>query len=137
MPLIGIRNSMNLIKFKEPFKYLIVGLICQLSDYVITIVTFYSGLNLFVSNSSGYILASIFSYIGHSKFTFSKKSKKLNSKKQILLFFLACLLGIFSGYLVIKIFFILKITIEKAKFFQLLIIAIVQYFFNSKITFRK
>jgi len=124
-------------KFNEPIRYLIIGCICQFLDFILTIILFSLGSSLFFSNSLGYVTGSFFSYIGHSKYTFKKKSKKLSSKKQIILFVISCLSGIVSGYIVLKLLTLLNLNIVLAKFFQLAIIASVQYFFNSKITFKK
>ena len=127
---------MNLIKLKQPFRYLLVGVLCQLSDYISTIILFNIGISLFISNSIGYLLGSILSYVGHTKFTFQKKSKRLSSKKQISLFVSACCLGIIAGYLVIKILTLFEIEIALAKLMQLFLIALVQYLFNSKLTYK-
>ena len=124
-------------KFNEPIRYLIVGLICQFTDFILTIILFSLGSSLFFSNSLGYITGSIFSYIGHSKYTFNKRSNRLYSKEQIINFLIACLAGIVSGYLVLKLLTSVNLNVAMAKFFQLSIIALVQYFFNSKITFQK
>ena len=128
---------MKRIRLNEPIRYLIVGAICQLSDLVITLFSYNLGLNLFFANSFGYIFGSTISYIGHSKYTFKKKSKKLSSIKQIASFITACLLGIISGYIVIKLLTILRINLFIAKIIQLFIIALVQYLFNSKVTYKK
>ena len=128
---------MKRIKFKEPIKYLIVGGLCQFSDLVITLFSHNLGLNLFFANSFGYFLGTTFSYVGHSKYTFKKNSKKLASKKQLVSFLAACFLGIISGYIVIKTFTMLKINLFVAKIMQLFIIALVQYLFNSRVTYRK
>tara|TARA_B100001248_G_scaffold105607_1_gene78714 strand:+ start:486 stop:905 length:420 start_codon:yes stop_codon:yes gene_type:complete len=137
MPIDGIKKIMKRLRLNEPIRYLIVGSICQLSDLIITLLSYNLGFNLFFANSLGYIFGSTFSYIGHSKFTFKKKSKKLASRRQIISFITACFLGIISGYIVIKIFTILKINLLFAKLIQLFIIALVQYLFNSKVTYKK
>lgn len=124
-------------KFNEPIRYLIIGFLCQLLDFTITIVLFSLKTSLFLSNTLGYLSGSILSYIGHSKYTFKKKSKKLSSKKQIILFLMACLSGIISGYIVLKVFTLLNLNLGISKFFQLGIIAAVQYFFNSNVTYKK
>ena len=124
-------------KFKEPIRYLIVGCLCQFTDFIFTIIFFSSGSSLFFANSFGYITGSIFSYVGHSKYTFKRKSNRLFSKKQIILFFMSCLAGITSGYIVLKLLTLIYLNVAFAKFFQLTIIAAVQYFFNSNITFKK
>ncbi len=128
---------MKRIRLNEPIRYIIVGAICQLSDLVITLFSYNLGLNLFFANSLGYGFGSTISYIGHSKYTFKKKSKKLSSIKQISSFITACLLGIISGYIVIKLLTILRINLFFAKIIQLFIIALVQYLFNSKVTYKK
>lgn len=133
----GIKKFMKRIRLNEPIRYLIVGAICQLSDLFITILFYNLGFNLFFANSLGYIFGSTISYIGHSKYTFKKKSKKLASIKQIASFITACLLGIISGYIVIKLLIIFRINLFFAKLTQLFIIALVQYLFNSKITYKK
>ena len=133
----GIKKFMKRLRLNEPIRYLIVGAFCQLSDLIITLFTYNVGFNLFFANSLGYIFGSTFSYIGHSKYTFKKKSKKLASISQIVSFITACLLGILSGYIVIKILTILKINLLFAKIIQLFIIALVQYLFNSKVTYKK
>ena len=133
----GIKKFMRRIRLNEPIRYLIVGAVCQLSDLFITLLSYNSGLNLFFANSLGYIFGSTISYIGHSKYTFKKKSKKLSSIKQISSFITACLLGIISGYIVIKLLTILKINLFFAKLIQLFIIVLVQYLFNSNVTYKK
>ena len=137
MPINGIKSCMKRIRLNEPIKYIIVGSFCQLSDLVITLFSYNLGFNLFFANSLGYICGSTFSYIGHSKYTFKQKSKKLASRRQILSFITACLLGIISGYIVIKILTLFKINLFFAKLIQLFIIALVQYLFNSKVTYKK
>ncbi len=137
MPTNGIKKIMKRIELYELIRYSIVGAACQLSDLVITLITYNLGLNLFFANSFGYLIGSSFSYIGHSKYTFRKKSKKLASIKQIVSFITACLIGILSGYFVIKILLIFKINLILVKFIQLFIIALVQYVFNSKVTYKK
>ena len=124
-------------KFEEPIKYIFVGAICQLTDFLITINLYNLSSNLFISNTFGYALASLLSYVGHSKFTFRINAKKLSSKKQIGLFVLACICGIISGYLSLRILLIFRVNLFIAKFSQLAIIAIVQYLINSKLTFKK
>ena len=128
---------MKLKKFEEPIKYIFVGVICQLTDFLITITFYNFSSNLFISNTFGYVLASFLSYIGHSKFTFRNRSKKLYSKKRISFFVLACISGIISGYLLLKILLIFRVNLLFAKFSQLAMIAIVQYVINSKLTFKK
>ena len=66
---------------KSIYKYFIVGIICQFIDYISTLYFLNLSINLFFSNSLGYILGSLTSYIGHSKFTFKNTSKNLLSKK--------------------------------------------------------
>ena len=124
-------------KFNELIRYLIVGCLCQFTDFILTIILFYLGFSLFFANSFGYTTGSIFSYVGHSKYTFKIRSKKLSSKKQMISFFISCLAGILSGYLVLKLLTIFNLNVALAKFSQLLIIALVQYLFNSNITFKK
>ena len=116
-------------------KYSLVGIIGQIIDYLITIFLVSKDLDLFISNFLGYLLGSISSYIGHTKFTFRKYSKKVSSTKQILFFILACLLGSLGGYFIINIFIFSNLNIELAKLFQLFVIAIIQYLVNSNITF--
>ena len=94
MPINGIKKFMKRFRLNEPFRYLIVGAICQLSDLIITLFSYYVGFNLFFANSFGYIFGSTISYIGHSKYTFKKKSKKLASIKQIASFITASIAGI-------------------------------------------
>lgn len=124
-----------LTKHKNLVRYLVVGGICQVIDYLITIILFYSNKNLFFANSIGYILGSSISYIGHTKFTFRSDSKNLYSFEQIIFFVLACFSGISIGYLIIKLNFLLGINIRYAKLIQLFCIALIQYLFNSRITF--
>ena len=83
------------------------------------------------------MLGSLTSYIGHSKFTFKNTSKSLLSKKQIFYYLLACLSGIICGYFVLKFYVFINLKIKYAKFFQLLVIALVQYYLNSKFTFKR
>ena len=124
-------------KFNEPIRYLIIGCLCQFTDFTLTIILFSLGFSLFFANSLGYTTGSIFSYVGHSKYTFKRKSKRLSSKKQIFFFIVSCLAGILSGYIVLRLLTLVNLNLALAKIFQLAIIAGVQYFFNSKITFKK
>ena len=124
-------------KYKNLLRYLVVGGICQVIDYFITIILFYSYKKIFLANSIGYIIGSSISYIGHTKFTFRSSSKKLRSFEQIIFFILACFLGVTIGYLIIKLSFLLEINIRYAKLIQLFLIALIQYIFNSRITFNK
>lgn len=123
-------------KNKNLIKYIFVGGICQSIDYLITILIFYSSKNLFISNSFGYILGSIISYIGHTKLTFRSTSRNLSSLSQIIYFAFACFAGLTAGYLIIKLNFLIGINIKYAKLIQLFLIGLTQYLFNSRLTFR-
>ena len=124
-------------KNKSFFKYLIVGSICLTIDYLVTLLILELAKNIFFANSIGYLLGTLSSYIGHTKFTFRKTSRRLLSYKQIIFYLLSCLCGITVGYLIIKFNLILGMDIIYAKLVQLLIVALVQYLLNSKITFAK
>ena len=126
-----------LIKNKNLLKYLIVGVICQGIDYLVTILIFFNSKNLFFANSIGYLLGSLISYIGHTKFTFRSTSRNLFSLKQTIYYALSCFLAVSAGYLIIKLNFLIGMNIKFAKLMQLLLIALVQYLMNSRITFRK
>ena len=123
--------------FLIKIKYLLVGGICQAIDYLTTILIFYNSNKLFVANLVGYLLGSLVSYFGHSRFTFKSTSRNLSSIKQILSFNLTCFSGLVVGYLIIKLNFMIGIDIRYAKLIQLAFIAIFQYLLNSRITFRK
>ena len=124
-----------LTKYKNLLKYLLVGGTCQVIDYSITIILFYSYKNLFFANSIGYILGTSISYVGHTKFTFRSTSQNLYSFEQIIFFVLASFSGVSIGYLIIKLNFLLGINIRYAKLIQLFLVALIQYLFNSRITF--
>ena len=127
-----------MIKFKSHiFKYFIVGASGQIFDYVLTIILFSLSNNLFFSNAIGYFLGSIFTYIGHTKYTFKNNSKRLLSLRQLSYYIFACLSGVISGYLILKTLMFFGIILNLAKFFQLFIIAIVQFLVNSRLTFAK
>ena len=123
-------------EFKQIFKYALVGTICQTFDYFITIFFIFGGANLFISNLLGYLCGSSISYLGHTKFTFKNYSKGISSKKQILFFIITCIFGSLCGYFLIKFLMYLNLAIKNAKLLQLILIAIIQYFFNSKLTFK-
>ena len=116
-------------------KYFCVGSIGQLTDYLITLLLFSIFFNIFYSNLVGYIVGSISTYIGHTKFTFRKSSRRLSSKLQILFFFIGCVNGVIIGYLILKLLVMIKLNIYFAKIIQLIFIAFTQYLFNTKITF--
>ena len=124
-------------KNKILFKYFVVGSSSITIDYLTTIVILVIAKNLFLANAIGYTLGSLSSYIGHAKFTFRKTSSHLFSYKQINFYLLACLSGITTGYLIIKLNIFLGMDVIYAKLVQLLIVAFVQYLLNSKITFTK
>ena len=127
----------KLLKLKKSiYKYFFVGIFCQTIDYLTTLFFLKLSLNLFFSNGIGYLLGSLSSYIGHTKFTFKNTSKELLYKKQIFFYLLACLSGIICGYVVLKFFIFIGIKIAYAKVLQLLVIAFVQYVFNSQFTFK-
>lgn len=137
MHIIGIKNyKLNIKEFKQIFKYAFVGIICQTFDYFITIFFIFGGANLFISNLLGYISGSSISYVGHTKFTFKYYSKEITSKKQILFFLIACMFGSLCGYFLIMFLMLLNLDLKNAKLLQLILIAIIQYFFNSKLTFK-
>ena len=123
-------------EYTQIFKYSFVGIICQIFDYFITIIFIFKGADLFISNLLGYLCGSTISYFGHTKFTFRNYSKKITSKKQILLFLIACISGSSCGYFLIRFLMYLNFNLKIAKFLQLILIAIIQYFFNSKLTFK-
>ena len=124
-------------ELKQTIKYLSVGLLCQSLDYILTIYLFSKNVDLFYSNLLGYFIATLISYICHSKYTFKNKSKHLLNINQILLFILACFVGSIFGYCVLKLMLIFQINIKFSKLMQLAIIAIIQYYLNSRITFKK
>ena len=72
--------------FNQFLKYSFVGIICQLLDYVLTMILFAKDIDLFLANSIGYLVGSFTSYIGHTKFTFRKTSRKLLTNQQIIFF---------------------------------------------------
>ena len=124
-------------KNKTLFKYFVVGSACQTIDYFTTLVILGLSKNLFLANAIGYSLGSLSSYIGHTKFTFKKTSSHLFYYKQINFYLLACLSGVTTGYLIIKLNIFLGMDVIFAKLVQLFIVAFVQYLVNSKITFTK
>ena len=125
-----------LTKNKNLIKYLIVGGSCQCIDYLITLLIFFGSQKLFIANTIGYTLGTMIAYVCHTKFTFRSSSKKLSSLKQIIFFTLSCFLGISLGYLIIKLNFLLGINIKYAKLIQLFLMGLVQYIFNSRVTFK-
>lgn len=130
-------NLALLKKNRILFKYLVVGSLCQSIDYLTTLLFIGISKNIFLANAIGYTLGSLSSYIGHTKFTFRKTSSSLFSYKQINFYLFACLSGITTGYLIIKLNIFLGMDIIYAKLIQLFIVAFIQYFINSKITFTK
>ncbi len=104
-------------------------------DYLITLLFLEFSKNLFLANAIGYTLGSVSSYVGHTKFTFRKTSRRLFSYEQIIFYSLACISGIITGYVIIKLIISLGIDIIFAKLMQLFIVALVQYLINSKLTF--
>ena len=125
-------------KYIQILRYGAVGILCQTADYYVTLLLFnVLDAGLVVSNSSGYMFATICSYILHSKFTFSNDSSPLRSKKQILKFTLACVTGILFGLIVLKALIFIGMQIASAKLLQLLVIAITQALLNFTITFKR
>ena len=122
---------------KSIYKYFSVGIFCTSIDYISTLFFLNLTTNLFFSNSIGYLLGSLTSYIGHSKFTFKNTSKNLLSKKQIFYYVIACLGGIICGFFVLKFYIFINLKIKYAKFLQIIVIALVQYYLNSKFTFKR
>ncbi len=106
-------------------------------DYLITLLILEFSKNLFLANAIGYTIGSVSSYVGHTKFTFRKTSRHLFSYKQIIFYSLACISGIITGYLIIKLLISLEIDIIFAKLIQLFIVAFVQFLINSKFTFTR
>jgi len=122
-------------KNSKIIKYLFVGGVGQLTDYSATLLLISISKNIFYSNLLGYIIGSILTYIGHTKYTFKKNSRKLSSKLQILLFSASCINGIIVGYFILKILIQTGTSLSHSKIIQLIFIAITQYLFNSKLTF--
>ena len=119
------------------FKYFMVGISCQGLDYSSTLLLFNLSNNLFLSNLIGYSFASSISYLCHTKFTFKKTSGDLKSYRQILLFISSCLIGSFLGYIFLICLINFNLHIKYSKILQLISIALFQYIFNSRITFKK
>ncbi len=129
--------KINLI-FKKSFsRYLIVGLFCQLIDFVTTINTYMFFENIFFANLLGYSLGTLISYLLHTKFTFKFTSRNLFSFKQILLFSISCIIGSILGFIILKLMLLYNLDISLSKMIQLMIIAISQYLFNKKFTYKK
>ena len=122
---------------KSSFRYLLVGIFCQAVDFLITIIIFRFGISIFIGNIFGYLIASSISYVGHTKFTFSKSSERLSSLRQIIFFTFSCLTGILLSSIILHFLISFITNKESAKVLQLLSIAIIQYLFNKSFTFRK
>ena len=129
-------KKVKFILKKRFLKYFIVGLCCQFIDYIITLLIFINDKNIFLANLLGYTSGTILSYCLHTKFTFKDSSKNLSSIKQILYFSASCIIGSSLGFMILKIMLINKIDISFGKIMQLVIIAISQFLFNKKFTYK-
>jgi putative flippase GtrA len=120
-----------------PVKYAIVGVAGQTMDFLLTIWLINAWFPVVAANTIGYISASLFSYVGHARFTFSGQSSKLESPRQLIFFACACLVGAGLGSILLAALLHLNIPTKEAKLFQLATIAVSQYLINRFLTFRR
>ena len=117
------------------FKYGLVGAL----GLVVDMAVFYLmnkrlGINYVVCNISSSTLAVIHNFMLNSYFTFNVTDRKM---KRFLSFYAIALVGmaVSTGILALLID-IFKLDSMISKFISIVIVALMQYFFNQKLTFR-
>jgi putative flippase GtrA len=116
-------------------KYGLVGVLGLVVDMgIFYLMNKKLGINYVVSNITSSSLAVIHNFILNSYFTFNVTDKKL---KRFLSFYAIALvgMGISTGLLVVFID-VLKLDSMISKLISIIIVALIQYFFNKKLTFR-
>lgn len=84
-------------------KYIMVGAANTLLTMFVIFALMHSGVNMYVSNASGYVVGIIFSFILNSLFTFSAKLSFINLIK----FLIACLISYLVNLIAMKVFLML------------------------------
>lgn len=117
-------------------RYLIVGASGQFCDYVLTLAVYSLISNLTVSNITGYVTASLYTYILHTTFTFGGSFIEIKRTERILNFVTACMVGAIVSTAMLILLVHMGLLLSMAKIAQLLIAAALQYLYNRLITFR-
>jgi len=116
-------------------KYGLVGVL----GLVVDMAVFYLmnkklGINYVVSNIASSSLAVIHNFILNSYFTFNVTDKKL---QRFLSFYAIALIGMAISTGLLALFIdVLKLDSMISKLLSIIIVALIQYFFNNKLTFR-
>lgn len=116
-------------------KYGLVGLVGLVVDMsVFYLMNKKLGVNYVVSNITSSSLAVVNNFILNSYFTFNVTDNKL---KRFISFYFIALVGmaISTGFLALFID-VLKLDSIISKLISIFIVALIQYFFNKKLTFR-
>ena len=116
-------------------KYGLVGVLGLVVDMgVFYIMNKKLGINYVVSNITSSSLAVIHNFILNSYFTFRVTDKKL---KRFLSFYLIALVGMAISTGLLALFIdVFKLDTMISKLISIFIVALIQYFFNKKLTFR-
>ncbi|HJV78914.1 MAG TPA: GtrA family protein [Paludibacter sp.] len=116
-------------------KYGLVGVLGLVVDMgVFYLMNKKLGINYVVSNITSSSLAVIHNFILNSYFTFNVTDKKL---KRFLSFYAIALIGMAISTGLLALFIdVLKLDSMISKLISIIIVALIQYFFNKELTFR-
>ncbi|ADQ78782.1 GtrA family protein [Paludibacter propionicigenes WB4] len=116
-------------------KYGLVGCLGLLVDMaVFYVMNKKLGINYVISNITSSSLAVVHNFILNSYFTFNVTDRKL---RRFLAFYAIALVGMaVSTGLLILFIDLLKLDSMISKLISIIIVALLQYFFNNKLTFR-
>ncbi len=116
-------------------KYGLVGVLGLVVDMgVFYLMHKKMGINYVVSNITSSSLAVVHNFIMNSYFTFKVTDDKL---KRFVSFYLIALIGMAISTGLLALFIdVLKLDSMISKLISILIVALIQYFFNKKLTFR-
>ena len=131
---------MNLFKdhrIAEVARYGIVGVAGQLLGLAIFFVLIFLDFGISKSNIISYTLASSFTFVLHTIFSFKRPPKDIFLKTRIFNFMAACTIGAISSTAILLLAENVFNNIEFAKLSQLISAAAVQYIYNKFITFRQ
>ncbi len=119
------------------FKFGIVGLSGVVVDYAVTaLCKELLGMNVYIANSLGFVVAAASNYAINRKWTFQSESK--NVRKEFATFFLISLVGLLWNNLIIWILtdLWLSITFYIAKFIAIVLVFVWNFGLNNAFNFK-
>jgi len=125
-------------KLNSGIKYLLVGGMAFISEYVFFIVLYYIvDLNIVTSNVLSFIIGFIVSFLGNRQWSFSKNIYKYKKYTQLVFYSLLAVFNILlSSYLIYILSNYISLPGYVAKFITVIIIVVWNYFIYKNLIFK-